>query len=320
MELSAYLEQVATTVDVGLDRHYGNVYGDLYKATAHLLLAGGKRLRPAMLLLSADAVNKGRSDDLINAALALELIHTFTLIHDDIMDGDEARRGVPTVHTVWDEPTAILAGDVLYAHAFEFLCRALSDDRSRVRAIAMLARTSAQICEGQHLDMSFEKQNDLTTADYIEMVQKKTGALYAASAAIGGMLAGGTPTQVDALYSYGLAAGVAFQIQDDLLDIAERKSKIGKDRGSDLREGKQTLIAMIARDHGFDLSSYRRTLSNAEMDELIAKLEAIGVIDEVRRIAAEYAETAKNSLLLLPSSEERDLLTELVDYFISRGY
>jgi geranylgeranyl diphosphate synthase type I len=167
--------------------------------------------------------------------------------------------------------------------------------------------------------MSFGKRDDVTVADYIEMVQKKTGALYAASAAIGGMLAGGAPMHVDALYSYGLAAGVAFQIQDDLIDIAEQKSKIGKDRGSDLREGKQTLIAMIAREKGFDLSGYRRNLSNTEMDELIAKLEKLGVVDEVRRIAVEYAETAKHALQVLPSSDERDLLVELVDYFISRG-
>ncbi|MDI6718564.1 MAG: polyprenyl synthetase family protein [Methanomicrobiales archaeon] len=320
MDLLEYLEKTAEKVDLALHRHYGSAYGELYKASSHLLLAGGKRLRPAVVLLSADAVNHGRSDDLIPAALALELIHTFTLIHDDIMDGDVERRGVPTVHTCWDEPTAILAGDVLYANAFEFLCRAITDDRSRVKAIAMLARTCALICEGQHMDMSFEKREDVEVGEYLEMVQKKTGALYAAAAAIGGMLAGGTAVQVDALYSYGLSAGIAFQIQDDLIDLMEHSERIGKDRGSDLREGKQTLITIRARERGFDLAQFRKRLSDEEMDRLVHQLQVAGVIGDVRATALERADAAKSALSVLPFSEERKLLTDIVDFFISRGY
>ncbi|HZD43930.1 MAG TPA: polyprenyl synthetase family protein [Methanomicrobiales archaeon] len=320
MELFEYLEKTAETVDMTLHRHYGSVYGELYKASAHLLLAGGKRLRPAVLLLSADAVNHGRSDDLIPAALAMELIHTFTLIHDDIMDEDKERRGVPTVHVEWDEPTAILAGDVLYANAFEFLCRSMTDDRSRVKAITMLARTCAQICEGQHMDMSFERRRDVTVAEYLEMVQKKTGALYGASAAIGGMLAGGNAVQVNALYAYGLSAGVAFQIQDDLIDMAEHSEKIGKDRGSDIREGKQTLISIKAQEKGLDLSKFQKKITNEEMDRLVADLHKRGVLSEVRAVAEEHANAAKASLNILPASEERGLLKDIVDYFISRGH
>ena len=114
------------------------------------------------------------------AALALELTHSFTLIHDDIMDGDAFRRGVPTVHTKWDEPTAILAGDVLYARAFDFICISLASDNAKVRAISMLAEACVEICKGQHMDMSFEKRNDVNEGEYLEMVSKKTGALYAA--------------------------------------------------------------------------------------------------------------------------------------------
>jgi geranylgeranyl diphosphate synthase type I len=319
MELSAYLDKTQEIVDKTLLREYGDAYGDLYKASAHLLLAGGKRLRPAVLLLSADAVKKGRSDELLPAALALELIHTFTLIHDDIMDSDRERRGVPTVHTLWGEPTAILAGDVLYAHAFEYLCHALSDDRSRVKAVTMLAKACAEICEGQQLDMSFEGREDVSAGEYLEMVQKKTGALYAASAAIGGLLAGGTMVQTDALYQYGMQSGIAFQIQDDLIDILSTADTSGKDRGSDIRRGKQTLITIKAAEAGFDLTSYRRDLSASELDDIVEKLHALRVIDEVKAVAFEYATTAKKALALLPRSEERDMLAGIVDYFIARG-
>src|SRR5690606_18640332 len=139
MELNSYLEQTANQVDSLIHRYFGSSCDDLGRASAHLLLAGGKRLRPALLLLSADAVNRGSSVDVVPAALALELTHSFTLIHDDIMDGDLVRRGVPTVHTQWDEPTAILAGDVLFASAFEFISLADAADNAKVRATSMLA-------------------------------------------------------------------------------------------------------------------------------------------------------------------------------------
>ena len=190
-ELSAYLEKAARSIDIMIDRYFVDTTGELNKASAHLLAAGGKRLRPAVVMLAADAVRPNSSSDLMPAALALELTHTFTLIHDDIMDDDTLRRGVPTVHSRWDMPTGILAGDVLYARAFEFLMRANAPDESRVRAVTMLATACAELCQGQHMDMSFEKRDDVDEGEYLEMVRKKTGVLYAAAAGIGGILAGG---------------------------------------------------------------------------------------------------------------------------------
>ena len=317
--LEDYLEKNADRIDKMIHRYFAYVHGDLFRASAHLLLAGGKRLRPAVVILSADAVRKGSSDDLLPAALALELTHNFTLIHDDIMDGDVARRGVPTVHMVWDEPTAILAGDVLYAKAFEFICLSDAGDSAKIRATKMLARTCAEICEGQSMDMAFEKRADVSELDYLEMVSKKTGVLYGASAAIGGILAGATPVQADALYQFGLNSGVAFQIQDDLIDLLASTAKSGKDRASDIREGKQTLIAIKAREKGLDLAPYRKDLSGEEIEDLIARLEAAGIIDEIRAIAVEKAVVAKKALTILPDSEEKRLLTEIADYFIDRG-
>lgn len=318
MELSEYLKGVAEDVDQAIRRYYGNPYGELAKASAHLLTAGGKRLRPAMLLLAADSVKKGSAFELVPAALAVELIHSFTLIHDDIMDEDEERRGVPTVHTLWDEATAILAGDVLYAQAFEFLCRTPASDAARVRAVSLLAHTCAEICDGQHRDIAFEREEEVSEVEYLEMVRKKTGALYAAAASMGAILAGGKPMQADALYQFGLTTGIAFQIQDDLIDLTVPSSVSGKDRGSDLREGKKTLIAIRAREKGIGLP--RGPLSEGEVDRVVKELTEAGVIAEVRETAERILDSGKACLGVIPDSEEKRLLISLGDHFLQRGY
>jgi geranylgeranyl diphosphate synthase, type I len=319
-ELSPYLESVARRIDQQIDLYYGNKAGELDKASAHLLTAGGKRLRPAVVMLAADAVRKGASDDIIHAALALEVTHTFTLIHDDIMDDDSLRRGVQTVHTKWDMPTGILAGDVLYARAFEHICMATAKDDAKVRAVTMLAQACADICEGQHMDMSFEHRTDVSRTEYLEMVRKKTGVLYAAAAGIGAVLAGGNAVQVKALYNFGLNTGIAFQIQDDLIDLLTPAEKSGKDRASDLREGKQTIIMISAREKGLDLLKYRRDLSPADIDAAIRELTDAGVIDEVKKIATDLVTDSNRHLSILPPSAERQLLMDVGEFFVTRSY
>jgi geranylgeranyl diphosphate synthase type I len=318
--LSEYVETSAREIDVMIDRYFAGTPGELNKASAHLLTAGGKRLRPAVVRLAADAVNPGSSSEIMPAALALELTHTFTLIHDDIMDDDSLRRGVPTVHTVWDMPTGILAGDVLYAKAFDFLVRSRAKDESKIRAVSMLAVACADLCEGQHMDMSFEKRTDVDEGEYLEMVRKKTGVLYAAAAAIGGILAGGNAQQVKALYNFGLNTGMAFQIQDDVIDLLTPPEKSGKDRASDIREGKQTLIWIKAREKGIDLTPYKRDLSDAEIDTVIKKLEDAGVIAEVKAVADELVATSVKHIAILPPSKEKDLLKEIGEFFVTRSY
>ncbi|WP_321506121.1 polyprenyl synthetase family protein [uncultured Methanoregula sp.] len=319
-ELSPYLESAAKTIDRMIDRYFVDKTGELNKASAHLLAAGGKRLRPAVVMLAADAVKPGSSDDLLQAALALEVTHTFTLIHDDIMDDDSLRRGVPTVHTKWDMPTGILAGDVLYARAFEHICMVNAANEAKVRAVTMLARACADICEGQHMDMSFEHRSDVDQHEYMEMVRKKTGVLYAAAAGIGAVLAGGTAVQVKALYQFGLNTGIAFQIQDDLIDLLTPAEKSGKDQASDLREGKQTLLMIKAREKGLDLSKYRRDLSPADIDVAIKELTEAGVIDEVKKIAGDLVAASNKHLSLLAPSKERQLLMDIGEYFVTRSY
>jgi geranylgeranyl diphosphate synthase type I len=319
-ELPSYLASVAKTIDHMIDRYFVDKTGELNKAAAHLLAAGGKRLRPAVLMLAADAVKPGSSDELLHAALALEVTHTFTLIHDDIMDDDRLRRGVPTVHTQWDMPTGILAGDVLYSRAFEHICMTNGKDDAKVRAITMLAKACADICEGQHMDMSFEHRTDVDEPEYMEMVRKKTGVLYAAAAAIGAVLAGGNAVQVKALYNFGLNTGVAFQIQDDLIDLLTPSEKSGKDQASDLREGKQTLLMIRAREKGLDLRKYQRELSPDDIREAIRELTDAGVIDEVKKIASDLVSDSNRHLSVMPASKERQLLMEVGEFFVTRSF
>ena len=319
-ELSPYLASVAATIDHMIDRYFVDRTVDLNKASAHLLAAGGKRLRPAVVMLAADAVKPGSSDELLHAALALEVTHTFTLIHDDIMDDDSLRRGVQTVHTKWDEPTAILAGDVLYARAFEHLCMADAKDDAKVRAVTMLARACADICAGQHMDMSFEHRTDVDEPEYMEMVRKKTGVLYAAAAGIGAVLAGGNSVQVKALYNFGLNTGIAFQIQDDLIDLLAPPEMSGKDQASDLREGKQTLLMIKAREKGLDLKKYQKALTPADIKAAIQELTDAGVIDEVKGIASGLVADSNKNLSVLPASKERQLLMDIGEYFVTRSF
>ena len=322
MDLKEYLKQVAFKVDCEADEYSKAVETRLREAASHLLTAGGKRLRPAMVMLAADAVRPGASEDVVEAALALEWLHTYTLVHDDIMDGDSLRRGEPTVHTVYGEPTAILAGDCLHADAFEHICRVKNcEDRAKLVAVQMLAHASHELCEGQQEDISFEERDDVSEAEYLGMVRKKTGVLYAAAAGIGAALAGGDGRQIGAMYTLGLNTGIAFQIQDDIIDLLTPSEVSGKNQASDLRENKQTIVAITARGMGVDLSKYHKAdLSAEEIAEAIALLEDSGVLPAVRQKSEKLIADAKNGLAVIPDSESKNLILEMVDFFISRNY
>jgi geranylgeranyl diphosphate synthase type I len=217
-------------------------------------------------------------------------------------------------------PTGILAGDVLYARAFEHICRVHAKDDAKVRAVTMLARACADLCEGQHMDMSFEHRADVDEQEYLEMVRKKTGVLYAAAAGIGAILAGGNSVQVKALYNFGLNIGIAFQIQDDLIDLLTSAEESGKDQASDLREGKQTLLMIKAREKGVDLKKYQKVLTPADIRAAIRELTDAGVIDEVKGIALGLVASSNKHLSVLPASMERQLLLDIGEFFVTRSY
>jgi geranylgeranyl diphosphate synthase type I len=184
----------------------------------------------------------------------------------------------------------------------------------------MLARACADICEGQHMDMSFEKRDDVSEYEYMEMVKKKTGVLYAAAAGIGAILGGGNAQQTKTLYNFGLNTGIAFQIQDDLIALLIPSEKSGKDRASDLREGKQTLIMIKAREKGIDLLKYRRELTDADIDAAITELTDAGVIADVKKVAADLVADSNKHLALLPPTQERQLLMEIGEFFVTRSF
>ena len=312
----------------------------LYEAARYLLEAGGKRLRPTVTTLSAEAVIGAeplsepyrefpslddRPVDIMRAAVAIEVIQSFTLIHDDIMDEDDLRRGVPAVHEQYDTSTAILAGDTLYSKAFEFMTETGANPTDGLEAMRLLATTCTKICEGQALDVAFESRDDILPEEYLEMVELKTAVLYGASAAAPAVLLGADDAVVDALYQYGIDSGRAFQIQDDVLDLTVPSTDLGKQRGSDLVEGKETLITLHARQQGIDVDELVSAdtpaeVTENEVDEAVAALEDVGSITYARETAEDLTARSKEHLDVLPDSESRALLCDLADYLIVRGY
>lgn len=293
---------------------------ELYKAARHLIEAGGKRLRPSVLLMAAQTVDpKIAIDTIIPAAVSVELIHNFTLIHDDIMDADETRRSIETVHTKWGMSEGILAGDTLYAKAFEVLSYTKKEPDKVTKCLRLLAKACLHICEGQWLDIKFENNRNVSEADYLDMVQKKTAVLYAASLAMGGILGGGTADEVHALWEFGIATGISFQIRDDVLDLITPHEVLGKDRASDLTEGKMTLIMIHGLKHGIKLDPSKLTTEN-EIDKAIEALQNAGSIEYAMEKARELIIVGKSRLSVIADSEAKDDLLALADHMISRVY
>ncbi|MCL9817853.1 geranylfarnesyl diphosphate synthase [Natronocalculus amylovorans] len=312
----------------------------LYEASRYILEAGGKRLRPTVTLLAAESLADVEplstpyrsfptlSDgaiDMMKAAVSIEIIQSFTLIHDDIMDDDDLRRGVPSVHKQYDTSTAILAGDTLYSKAFEIMTNTGAAPEDALESMRLLSTTCTEICEGQALDVSFEGRDSVLPEEYLEMVELKTAVLYGAAAAVPAVLMGADGDVVDALYQYGIDSGRAFQIQDDVLDLTVPSEKLGKQRGSDLVENKETLITLHAKQQGVDVANLIDTtdpesVTEDAIDEAVAELEAVGSIAYAREMAEDLTDRSKAQLEVLPDNHARTLLCEIADYLITRGY
>jgi geranylgeranyl diphosphate synthase type I len=312
----------------------------LYEATRYILEAGGKRLRPAVLLLTAEAladVEPGDADyrafpdldggdvDVMSAAVAIEVIQSFTLIHDDIMDDDDLRRGVPAVHREYDTETAILAGDTLYSKAFEIMLQTGAPPERALRAMQTLAETCTHICEGQAMDIDFETRTDVDPEEYLDMVELKTAVLYAAAATLPALLLSADEEAVEALYEYGLKVGQAFQIQDDVLDLTVSSEELGKQRGSDLVEEKKTIITLHAAEHGVDVEGLLDAedpddVTDDEVEAAVAELRDAGSIQYATDLAEDLVAEGKGHLDVLPDNEARHRLEQIADYLIERGY
>jgi geranylgeranyl diphosphate synthase type I len=293
---------------------------ELHAAARHLIDAGGKRLRPAVLLLAAEAVKPDIDlTNIVPAAVAIELVHNFTLIHDDIMDDDTTRHGIETVHVKWGISEGLIAGDTLYAKAFEALTYTKTDPEKIVKCLRLLSKTCAVICSGQWLDISFENNKRITEQEYIEMVEQKTAVIYAAAAAMGGILADANNEEINALWDLGIAMGIGFQIRDDVLDIITPFEILGKDRASDLVEGKMTLIMIHALHHGVKLN-IKPTISEQDTREAIQLLQNSGSIGYATMRGKELVKSGKSKLSVLKDTTAKQELLELADYMIEREY
>jgi len=332
MDVLKYLEERVHMVEREMDRWVprGLEPEILAKATRHLIEAGGKRLRPCLALTACEAVG-GKVEDALETAAALELLHNFTLIHDDIMDRDEFRRNVKTVHVLWGEPVAIIAGDALFAKVFETAAanakRLRLDGTCAVELFDTISRASFEICQGQALDMLFEGRADVSETEYMRMISRKTGALLEASAKVGALLGKGNPEQVQALAEYGRLIGITFQMRDDVLGVAGEREKFGKPIGSDVREGKRTLIVVrtLSTAPPEDRATLLRALgkrdaSEAELKAAIDVLKHAGAVDYVAERARELVAQAKSKLKALPESRAREVLSELADFTIKREF
>ncbi len=327
-KLLAYAESVRKDIDNLIFELLKGQPQELYEASMHLLKAGGKRLRPVLLL----AIAKGYGLDeekALPAAAAVELLHNFTLVHDDIMDRDMFRRNVPTVHSIWGEALAILAGDLLFSKAFEAIMM-LEDRGIRhdlvVKAAKKLAWASTTVAEGQALDMDFEKRNDVTEQEYMIMIEKKTAALFKASAEIGAIIADVEDEEIEYIGEFARNTGIAFQIIDDILGITADESKLGKPVFSDIREGKRTILVIytLSKLNDKERSEFLSILGNrnATLEELRKAAEMIkssGAIDYAKSIAKDYVSKAIDYLEKTSIDKGiAEMLREFAEYIVER--
>ena len=325
MDVLEILKAYSKDIDVEIEEALSTLETEeLKEASAHLIKAGGKKFRPALTVLSCQAVG-GDNEKALKAAASLELIHTFSLIHDDIMDNDDTRRGMKAVHKIWGEPLAILAGDTLFAKAYETIIKTADDNIAYERAIdalRVLVDSCIKICEGQALDMSFENTYEVTQDEYMNMIYKKTGALITGATAAGAIIGGATSMQIKALQEYGRNVGLAFQIQDDYIDLTGDES-IGKPVGSDLVEGKKTIMVLYALEKA-NKEDHDRLVELLEahdekiIPEAMSILEKYGAIQYARAVAYDCVIKAKESLTFLPNSDAKDALIKLADFVFTR--
>jgi geranylgeranyl diphosphate synthase type I len=301
----------------------------LYDASIHLIVSGGKRLRPYLTVKACETVG-GDSQNAVPYAAALEILHVFTLIHDDIMDNDPVRRGVPTVHTKWNIPVAICSGDLLFAKVFEIMTKYAPEnlDPDKIKlCIEKAASGTIQICEGQIRDVIFPNTENVNEEEYLLMVGGKTAALFKTCAEIGAIIGSGDIEQVKILGNFAWDAGIAFQLIDDYLGATANEEQLGKPLYSDLREGKKTLILIDAQKKSSNKQKniLNRVIGNEnvekkEVEEAVKILNDIGSIEYTLKKAKEYAENAKEKLKPLPESSSKKELLDLVDYFIKRTF
>jgi octaprenyl-diphosphate synthase len=285
----------------------------------YIASAGGKRLRPILLLLAARLAGY-RGPRGVRLACVVELLHTATLIHDDVVDQAPLRRGRPSANRRWGDDASVLVGDHLYSKSFAALVR--DNDRA---VMETLARSTVSMTEAEVFQLELKRSGTTSEADYLRIITQKTASFISACCRIGALLGGSPPTLIEALTRYGLDIGVAFQISDDSLDFVADQDRLGKAIGADLREGKRTLplIAMLERARPAELERVRallrhRTLEPAELEEIRHLVLEHEGVEYARARAHAYAQAAKADLEPFPPSEARDTLVLVADFVVDR--
>ena len=286
----------------------------------HIVSAGGKRMRPLLTVAAARAAG-GDIAHPLKLAAAVEFIHTATLLHDDVVDGSERRRGKVAAHLIWGSATSVLVGDFLFARAFELMV-----ETGQMRALGILAQASSVIAQGEVLQLTRAHDLNLDQETYLRIISAKTAELFAAAAEAGAVGSGADDRTTAALRSYGLNLGLAFQLADDALDYGGSSEALGKNAGDDFREGKVTLplLLAVARTRGREDGFWERTINKGQRgeDDFRRARELIigtGAVSSTLDAAGDYADAAKAALSVLPRSDWRDALETLADFAVSRA-
>jgi len=288
------------------------------EVTAHLVEAGGKRLRP-MLTLAAAKLCGYDGPYHIHLAATVEFIHTATLLHDDVVDESQQRRGRPTANLLWDNQSSVLVGDYLFSRSFQLMV-----ETGSLRVLDILANASATIAEGEVLQLTAAQDTATTEDTYFKVIRGKTAALFSAATEVGGVIAGQSDETVQALFEYGDALGIAFQIVDDLLDY-QGTDATGKNIGDDFRERKLTLpvIKAIAAADAEERGFWDRVISKGDQQDgdlqtALTMMDQHGSLDQTRMQAIAWADTAKAALAPLPDHDLKPMLLDLADYVVAR--
>jgi geranylgeranyl diphosphate synthase type I len=321
------IAKTVSTVDSFLASRLRGEPRELYSAASYLIEHGGKRLRPYMVIKSCQIVG-GNKKQAMAAAAAVEMVHNFTLVHDDIMDNDEMRHGVPTVHMQFGMPVGILAGDLLFSRAFETISNPYFGKTASIglNLVSTLAKACTDVCEGQTLDINMAKSSKIPSEDqYIKMIEKKTSSLFVASCAMGAISADKNDTDVKRLSTFGRNLGIAFQIIDDLIGVTGDPKITKKPVGNDIREGKKSLPILMAikkaskQERRIILKAFgNHTASKTEVQKAVATIASLGIESAIKHKALQHSNVAKKSISTYNGAAKNELLS-LLDFVVERS-
>ncbi|TNE55403.1 MAG: polyprenyl synthetase family protein [Bacteroidetes bacterium] len=316
------LEEYAGLIESELQkRKFPESPTNLYDPLRYFMTLGGKRIRPVLALMGGNLFGAS-FPEVMPAAMAIEYFHNFSLIHDDIMDEAPLRRGKPTVHERWGRDIAILSGDVLLVKAYQELNKL---NRAHVPdLLEVFNRTAVEVCEGQQMDMDFESREDVTREEYLEMIRLKTSVLLGCSLEMGAIVAGAAKSDCQHLYDFGMNLGIAFQIQDDLLDLYGDPEKFGKQAGGDIIAGKKTilLIEAVERAQGADhqaLNEAMKLEAEQRVEAILPLFEQLGIRQMVIQERDEYNRKALEALEAIQrTDEEKSALIGMMNFLKAR--